>query len=137
MGEGRVKLFTYSMSVRWGDMDALGHVNNTIYFRYFEQARIAWFESLGVAGGLLGEQSGPLIVNASCTFLRPITYPATLQVQVFGATPGRSSFDLEYEIRDAKRLEVLYTTGATKVVWVNYEVNRGTPIPSAVRELLP
>lgn len=137
MSKTRAKLFTHAMSVRWGDMDALGHVNNAIYFQYLEQARIAWFESIGAAGGLLGEQSGPLIVNAACTFLRPVTYPATLRIDVFGASPGRSSFEMEYEIRDAERRDVLYTTGASKVVWVDYEANRSTPIPAAVRGILP
>jgi len=133
----RVELFRYEMPVRWGDMDALGHVNNTTYFRYLEQARIAWFEHVGVAGGLLGEQSGPLIVTAACTFLRPITYPADLGIVVFGAAPGRSSFEMEYEIRDAEAPELLYTTGSSKVVWVDYQRNRGIPIPTNIRALLP
>lgn len=137
MSETRAKLFTHAMPVRWGDMDALGHVNNTVYFRYLEQARIAWFESIGAAGGLLGEQSGPLIVNATCTFLRPVTYPAELHIDVFGTSPGRTSFDMEYEIRDAERRDLLYTTGASKVVWVDYQENRSTPIPTSVRCILP
>ena len=39
------------MPIRWGDMDAFGHVNNTVYFRYMEQVRISWFEQIGLAGG--------------------------------------------------------------------------------------
>ena len=44
-------VFDMSMPIRWGDMDAFGHVNNTVYFRYMEQVRISWFEQLGIAGG--------------------------------------------------------------------------------------
>jgi len=135
--EPRIELFSYPMAVRWGDMDALGHVNNTIYFRYFEQARIAWFESIDAADGLLGAQSGPLIVTAACTFLQPITYPTNLRIGVFGTPPGRSSFQMEYEIRDADKRETIYTTGSSKVVWVDYTNNRSTPIPRNVRSLLP
>jgi acyl-CoA thioester hydrolase len=52
------RVFEMSMPIRWGDMDAFGHVNNTVYFRYMEQARISWFEQLGIAGGN-GEGQGP------------------------------------------------------------------------------
>ena len=64
------------IAIRWGDMDAMGHVNNTVYFRYMEQARIAWFESLPRAEAW-GEIS-IVIVNASCNFRRPINYPGTV-----------------------------------------------------------
>jgi acyl-CoA thioester hydrolase len=62
------------MPIRWGDMDAYGHVNNTVYFRYMEQARVEWLEQhqdLPVRPG----GDGPVIINASCTFLVPMTYP--------------------------------------------------------------
>jgi hypothetical protein len=58
------------IAIRWGDMDAMGHVNNTVYFRYMEQARIAWFESLVPRADAWGEIS-IVIVNASCNFRRP------------------------------------------------------------------
>ena len=62
------------MPIRWGDMDAFGHVNNTVYFRYMEQVRISWFEQLGIAGGN-GDGQGPVIVNASMEFLKQLHYP--------------------------------------------------------------
>ncbi|MDP2194899.1 MAG: acyl-CoA thioesterase, partial [Rhodocyclaceae bacterium] len=62
---------TLRIPVRWGDMDALGHVNNTVYFRYTEQARIDWLESLGFAV-MVDVEEGPVIINASCTFFKPI-----------------------------------------------------------------
>jgi acyl-CoA thioester hydrolase len=57
-------VFELSMPIRWGDMDAFGHVNNTVYFRYMEQVRISWFEEIGLVGGN-GDGQGPVIVNAS------------------------------------------------------------------------
>jgi len=60
--------------VRWGDMDAMGHVNNAVYFRYMEQARIAWFETL-VPRAEAWSAMSIVIVNASCTFRKPINYP--------------------------------------------------------------
>ena len=59
--------------IRWGDMDAMGHVNNAVYFRYFETVRIDWMRSIGAARGPDG--IGPVIVNAFCSFIRQLEYP--------------------------------------------------------------
>jgi len=138
MDQERKLLFTYTIPVRWGDMDALGHVNNATYFTYFEQARVAWLESFEAEGSLShGTNAGPVIVNASCTFLKAVVYPAVLDVRLFGGEPGRSSFETYYEIRDAKSPETLFTTGASKVVWVDHVMGRSCPLPPEVVEKLP
>ncbi len=133
----RNHLHSFDMPVRWGDMDALGHVNNATYFRYFEQARIAWLESVGESGGLLGADTGPLIVNAFCTYHRAIVYPADLSIDVFGGPAGRSSFETFYEVRVKWDTDSPSATGSCKVVWVDYAANRSIPIPDKVRGLLP
>ncbi len=72
--------------IRWGDMDAYGHVNNTVYFRFMEQARVEWSEGMNVPvrpGG-----AGPVIVNASCTFLIPMNYPGTVEVRTYAGHAG-------------------------------------------------
>jgi acyl-CoA thioester hydrolase len=61
--------------MRWADMDALGHVNNTVYFRYMEQARIEWLYALAHKVGFYDRGQGPVIVNASCNFPVPLVYP--------------------------------------------------------------
>ena len=104
-------------------MDALGHVNNTRYFEYCEQARVAWIEQLGLTGWLGGcSETGPVAVNAACTFLKPVVYPAHLRVLMFAGAPGNSSFETYYEIRG--RDETLYCTGSSKTVWVNYRAEK-------------
>jgi len=119
--------------VRWGDMDALGHVNNTCYFRYMEQARIEWLYALaperedGYAGG-----TGPVIVNASCTFLEPLTYPADVEVRMSLDSPGRTSVMSRYELRVGERR---VADGAAKIVWIELESGRPTPLPALVRDL--
>jgi len=75
------------MTMRWGDMDALGHMNNTVYFRYLEQARISWFDSLGVD---YGQGEGPILGTISCRFRIPIAYPAELAVSLH-ASDARTS----------------------------------------------
>jgi acyl-CoA thioester hydrolase len=68
-----------AIPMRWGDMDAMGHVNNTVYFRYMEQARIAWFDRLmperGARGGL-----GIVVVSSACNFRKPLAYPGTVEM---------------------------------------------------------
>jgi acyl-CoA thioester hydrolase len=118
--------------VRWGDMDAMGHVNNTVYFRYMEQARISWFESL-VPRGEAWASIGIVIVNASCTFRRPINYPSTVEVRVFVGAPGRSSVPTSYELHVR---EELYADGAATVVFIDAKEQKPLSIPQTIREAL-
>ena len=80
----------------------MGHVNNTVYFRYMEQARIGWFESL-VPRGEAWRSIGIVIVNASCNFKKPINYPGTVEVKVFAGAPGGSSVPTYYELLVGRR----------------------------------
>lgn len=114
-------------------MDAFGHVNNTVYFRYMEQARIAWLESLRIDMGTPGE--GPVIVNASCTFIKQLVYPGTVEVQMFCGTPGRSSIPSFYELR-LENDDTLYAEGAAKIVWVDHALGKSCPVPAKVRQLI-
>ena len=122
-----------TMPIRWGDMDAYGHVNNTVYFRYMEQARVEWLEDMQIEvrpGGL-----GPVIINASCTFLVPMNYPGLVEVKTFAGQPGRSSVQTYVEMRivgDA----MLYAEGAAKVVWMDTRTGKSAPIPDHVRAVL-
>ena len=101
--EQRKKLIhVTAMPIRWGDMDAYGHVNSTVYFRYMEQARVEWIEAMRFPVRPGGE--GPVIVNASCTFLVPMTYPGTVDVRTYVGHPGRSSFQTYVEMSVAGTL---------------------------------
>jgi len=82
MTHPRKLVHTTRMPLRWGDMDAMGHVNNTVYFRYMEQTRIEWFYEFAkkIDTKPYAEQ-GPIIINASCTFLEPLVYPGDLEVR--------------------------------------------------------
>ncbi|EAR22449.1 Thioesterase superfamily protein [Nitrococcus mobilis Nb-231] len=136
MSGTRALLGEIELKVRWGDMDALGHVNNAVYFTYFEQIRVAWLERLSMTIGV-SAHSGPVIVTACCAFHRPIIYPARLLVRMFGANVGRSSFETFYEIHDAQRPDTQHASGSAKVVWVNHREGRSIPLPAELRQLLP
>lgn len=133
MEHKRKLIFTTILPVRWGDMDAMGHVNNTVYFRYMEQARIEWFETLGYNTGLNAKE-GPVIVNASCTFLVPFVYPGNIEVRMFVGLPGRSSLPTHYELRPAGE-DKLYAHGDAKMVWINPASGRSVPLPDNMRAL--
>jgi acyl-CoA thioester hydrolase len=127
----RVLVHTSHQPLRWGDMDALGHVNNTVYFRYMEQARIEWILAQEAGGGFLSRTgTGPVIVNASCTFLVPLVYPGEVEVRMYLGEPGRSSVATHYELdKGGKRA----AEGAAKMVWIDLASGRSVPLPDAVR----
>ena len=125
-------VFEYSMPIRWGDMDAFGHVNNTVYFRYMEQVRISWFEHMDFLGQRAHGQ-GPVIVNASMEFLRQLHYPGEVIGRMSVATPGRSSFDTAFELLRADDPHTLYARGAARCVWIDYAAGKSVPVPDTLR----
>ena len=133
MDESRKLLLTTRMSVRWGDMDAYGHVNNTVYFRYFEQARVEWLEQLDFPVDP-SEASGPVIINASCTFMIPVNYPATVIVKLYAGDPGRSSVMTWYELL-VEGDDRVFAEGAAKVVWMDMQSGKSVPLPDRLRAL--
>ena len=128
----RKLVHTQRIEIRWGDMDAMGHVNNTVYFRYMEQARINWFESLVPRGGAWRTMS-IVIVNASCNFKKPINYPGTVEVRVFAGAPGGSSVPTYYELLVDSQL---YADGAATVVFVDPQQQKPMRIPEEIRSLM-
>ena len=131
----RTMVHTTRLPIRWGDMDAMGHVNNTVYFRYMEQARIEWLYACAQRLGVAPYQSeGPVVVNASCTFHSPLTYPGEAEVRMFVGVPGRSSVESYYEVWMDDRK---YADGAAKMVWIDLASAKSAPIPEALRALLP
>jgi acyl-CoA thioester hydrolase len=129
--EQKKLVHTDHIAIRWGDMDAMGHVNNTVYFRYMEQARIAWFESLVPRAEAWGEMS-IVIVNASCNFRRPINYPGTVEVKVFAGAPGGSSVQTFYELF---LNDEVHADGAATVVFLDRE-QKPLRIPERIRTLM-
>ncbi|MCO5100417.1 MAG: acyl-CoA thioesterase [Burkholderiaceae bacterium] len=127
----RILVFEIGIPIRWGDMDAMGHVNNTVYFRYMEQVRISWFDSLGFRPEASGE--GPLIVNASCTFARELRYPGEVVCRQYVGAIGRSSVETYVDMLRGDEPGVVYASGAAKVVWVDYAKKKSAPLPEAAR----
>lgn len=125
---------TTRISIRWGDMDALGHVNNTVYFRYMEQARIEWFLSIGCDPDPGAD--GPVIVNAHCNFIKQLKYPGEIEVLTYVGPPGRSSFETIQEIRRVDAADQIYAHGGAKIVWIHFPAEKSTPLPDRLRQIL-
>jgi len=120
--------------IRWGDMDAMGHVNNTVYFRYMEQARIRWFDRL-VPEEDAWRSTGIVIANASCNYRRAITYPGTVEVRLFVGAPGGASVPTTYELRVDDDPQP-YADGAAVVVFIDMKTQKSRRIPEGIRARL-
>ena len=120
--------------VRWGDMDAMGHVNNTVYFRYLESVRIEWFRSIGCVPDPQGV--GPVIINAFCSFIRQVEYPGELRVRHYAGELGRSTIDTFATIERTDQPGVVHASGGATIVWTDFAAQKSVPVPDWVRQLL-
>jgi acyl-CoA thioester hydrolase len=134
MSESKRLAHVERIPIRWGDMDAMGHVNNTVYFRFMEQARISWFAAL-VPEKEAWTSTGIVIVNASCNYKRAMTYPGTVEVKLYVGKPGGSSTPTFYELRVDADPDP-YADGAAVVVFVDMKLQKPKRIPDGIRERL-
>lgn len=119
--------------VAWGDMDSFQHVNNTVYLRWLETARIAYFERLGLLGRSDGV--GPILASITVDYRSPVTYPDKVRVEVSVTRIGASSFDMAYRVgSDAQRAEV--ATGKSVLVMYDYRTARSAPVDQAMRQAI-
>jgi acyl-CoA thioester hydrolase len=130
------KKLTFEMVIplRWGDMDAMNHVNNTLYFRYLESVRIEWFRSLGFVPSEVAQ--GPVIVNAFCTFMRQLEYPGDLLARHYVGAVGRSTIDTYVILERTDAPGVVYAEGGATVVWSEFKQQKSVPLPDKLRALL-
>jgi len=132
--EKKKHVHTLQMPIRWGDMDAMAHVNNTVYFRYLETARIDWFRAIGCAIDPQGE--GALIVNAFCTFHRQLEYPGDIVVKMYVSDPGRSSFESWATIERVDDPGRVYASGGATMVWVDFAGQKSRAMPEWLRDIV-
>ena len=115
--------------VAWGDMDAFGHVNNTMYFRYFETARIAFLDRIGFRGE---SGIGPILASTQCRFRRPLAYPDTVLVGARVSEIAADRFTHEYRLLSMALNEVA-AEGSGVVVAYDYGRKARCEIPAEVR----
>jgi acyl-CoA thioester hydrolase len=126
-------LFSMEMPVRWGDMDAFAHVNNTLYLRYMEEARILLLQEMGYT--LDDPNQGPVVVNLQCSFLKPVVYPDSLTIECLADQAGNSSFMSYYRLYSQQQGS-LVCEGSAKLVWIDKKTTRSRPLPDDIRQMI-
>jgi acyl-CoA thioester hydrolase len=121
-----------AIPVQWGDQDAFAHVNNVVFFRWFESARIAYFRRIGLMKHLDGGQVGPILAAATCDYRRSIVFPDTVRVGIRATRIGRTSIGLEHRIV-SEGLKVVAADGTSTTVVYDYAAGRPHPVPDTVR----
>jgi acyl-CoA thioester hydrolase len=121
-----------SLPVQWADMDAMGHVNNAVYFRYVESGRIAYFDAIGAGEVRANIDEGPILADIQCSFIGQLHYPAQIDVGTRAVKLGTKSFTVEAGIFLAGEDEPVATSRAV-VVWFNYADQKTTAVPDELR----
>jgi acyl-CoA thioester hydrolase len=130
MTDLKIEIHKKVFPIAWGDMDALGHVNNARYFDYFQEARIDWLRSINIG---MTEKTGPVVIQVACTFLKPIIYPAIVTLYSKIHSLGNSSMMMDHDLYQD---EEIMAQGSCKIVWVDYRQNKSIPLPTLFRKII-
>ena len=126
--------FWVSDKVRWSDLDLLGHVNNTVYPVYLENARAVYFKMLSLKD-FWTEETGPVVANIHIDFKAPLHYGDTLEIGVRSYQLSRSSYQMGYVVcRNGK--EIIAAEGTTAIVWARFREGRSAPLPEGFKQRL-
>ncbi len=122
--------------VQWGEMDALGHVNNIVFLRWFESVRMKYFLSCHVLDRVKTENVGPILASTSVTFRAPVTYPDTVTAEATVPRVGNSSFTMNYTLKSAGLDDAVVAECEATIVMVDYGSGRSVRVPDDVREAI-
>ncbi len=125
-------LVRVSMPVRWRDLDAFNHVNNSKYLSYLEEARLQWMLTLPGMG--MDDRVAPVVAAAHLNYRRPIEWPAQVTIELFVERLGNSSLTIGHRILAGDDEGVLYCDGNVVMVWIDRQTGQAAPLPAAVRE---
>lgn len=126
-------VFATVIPVRWGDLDAEGHVNNTGFFRFMEETRMRWISGLGIP--TVPPHPVIVLLNAACHYHRPLGYPASVEVSLHAGKIGRSSVQTHYRLRHVEA-DALCAEGYATLVWFDMTQQKSVPLPDRLRKLL-
>ncbi|MCW4454884.1 acyl-CoA thioesterase [Flavobacterium sp. MXW15] len=131
MSDTPKQLARVPISVRWRDMDSMGHVNNAKYVSYLEEARVRWM--LGVEGVSMSDRIAPVVAATNVNYRLPIVWPNDIVVELFVERLGSSSVTIGHRIVDQKDESRLYSDGNVVVVWIDTQTGKSAPLPEAIR----
>ncbi|HAS6061798.1 TPA: acyl-CoA thioesterase [Vibrio vulnificus] len=123
------------INVAWGEMDALQHINNVVYFRYFETARIEYFNKINLMDEIKRNQIGPVLSETQCRYRIPVTFPDTLSIGSRVSELGEDRFTMEYQVV-SKKMGKVTTTGSATVVMFDFKNQCKTQLPAVLRDAI-
>jgi acyl-CoA thioester hydrolase len=118
--------------VQWGDQDAFGHVNNVVYFRWMESARIAYFRQAAVPSSQGGQGTGPILASVKCDFRRQLTYPDTVLISASVASFGRTSMRMVHRVYSTAQ-QAIAAEGDSTIVMFDYTAQRSVVVSDEIR----
>jgi acyl-CoA thioester hydrolase len=124
-----------SLAVEWGDQDSFCHVNNTIYLKWCETARVVYLEQIEMWQLIKTQGMGPILAALSCNYRHVVTFPDTVQVGARVTKIGNSSFRMAHEVVSLAQNRVVADSD-TVLVFVEYQRNRSLPVPAGLREAM-
>jgi YbgC/YbaW family acyl-CoA thioester hydrolase len=124
-------LIRVPLSVRWRDLDAFNHVNNSKFLSYLEEARLQWM--LGMPGQGLDDHVAPVVAAANLNYRRPIEWPNELMVELFVERLGNTSVTIGHRIIARDDASVLFCDGNVVMVWIDRGTGAAAPLPAEVR----
>ncbi|PKN34543.1 MAG: acyl-CoA thioesterase [Deltaproteobacteria bacterium HGW-Deltaproteobacteria-19] len=119
--------------VAWGEMDAMGHVNNVVYFRYFESARIAYFEKMGLIDFMKKTGIGPILATTSCQFRIPLTYPDSVLIGAKVVSVEDDRFVMHYIVVSKKHRKPA-AVGEGVIMAFDYRGGKKVPVPEELKQ---
>ncbi|HZX71028.1 MAG TPA: thioesterase family protein [Rhodanobacter sp.] len=123
-------LFVATLGVRWSDLDAFNHVNNSKFLTYLEEARLQWLQHVR---DWFSEEAMPVLAASELQYRRPIAWPATLHIELRCTRLGNSSMTIAHRIVDAADASCLYSDGHVVMVWMNPASGKSAPLPASIR----
>jgi acyl-CoA thioester hydrolase len=121
-----------TLPIQWGEQDLFGHVNNVVYLRWFESARIAYLEQSGLDPILDRHGLGPILANLKCDYRRQLKYPDTVTIGARITRLGRSSLTMPHAVFSHAQQQIA-AEGESIVVTFDYANQRSAAIPDDVR----
>ena len=119
-----------SLPVQWGDMDAANHVNNTVYLRWTESARLAYFQAMGMDTTFRGDEAGPILAWQDCKYVFPVTFPDTVLVGMRTIAVEEDRFRMECGMF-SERHGRLVALSKQIIVPYNFSELHKVPMPEA------
>lgn len=124
-----------TIPVQWGEMDAYGHVNNAVFLRYFESARVQYLDRCGFLASYDRDGIGAILHSTDCRFRRPLFYPDTIQVGCRATDVADDRFTTRYRIVSLAAGAVA-ADGSAVVVSYDYRANGRAELPAQIRRLI-